>query len=192
MVMGFDCITKCASPTILLLLLVCLWIYNIFSDRFQSFVNGYIQQLIVTLVFLWGGEPKSFYSAILPSAPINNLLLSGRRTLKHEQIHTIPRYSFLEGQEQTSSSLVLISVSVTPLVLHHVFWFSTAYIFWPISWKKGIMEIFWRIVEGTSECKPINPWIVELSSFALTPYLFGFQLGGVPLFVSAPWDNVTG
>ena len=47
---------------------ICLWMWNIFFGRLQSFSSMVVQQLVVILVCLWEEvSSRSFYSAILSS-----------------------------------------------------------------------------------------------------------------------------
>ena len=160
--MGFDCIAN-----VPLLPSCCCFLfvfgYRIFFDRFQYFCWWLYSAVNCDFsIFVRGGEPKSFFSF----STHNLLLWKNPETWTGDFIQFQGTAFWRDRSRPAVHWIVISSASDTScyspchLVLHSIHFLAH------FIKRKGIMEIFWRMVEGTSECKPINPWIVELSSLA--------------------------
>ena len=183
--MGSDCIAN-----VPLLPSCCCFLfvfgYRIsFFDRFQSFCWWLYSAVNCDFsIFVRGGEPKSSYPAILPPAPITNLLL-----WKNPKTWTgdfIQGTAFWRDRNRPAVHWIIISSvrdtscsSPCLLVLHSIHFLAH------FMKRKGIMEMFWRIVEGTSECKPINPcsWTIQ---FCLAYNFLGSNWAVFPLLSLHP------
>ena len=97
----WDCLyNESTHPSISVWLLLCLWMWKIFFDRFQSFLLTLIQQLFVILVFSWEEEsssPSTLLFCYLEAWTICYVRSSSQHISYHwTHIKWLPFYGLLE------------------------------------------------------------------------------------------------